>query len=241
MQKIDRKASRTAGILTAFVFGLNALVCLAPQSGMAQAAVSADPQVRATQQWEELLLLQDFDYLQLTRQQCRDIETLADYARTRLDEVEQQRRRLQASVQEQHQAVLKGQLPTNADQMDVIQKQRQIQERQESVATEIVDRVAPKLGTILTRKQTVRAWLLMQNKVPVAEPKRVALTDPASGFVLPQLEGHDAIEEMVKTSLRQNYAPDVIDQGLIPWEFGSLGAFGLCAHDKICERHARGV
>jgi hypothetical protein len=203
--------------------GVFASTALMTQAASAQTPVSPDPQVRVTQQWEEILLTQDFDYLQLTPQQCKDMLVLADYARTRLDEVEQQRLRLQASVQQQHAAMLKGALPSNSDQQEVLQKQRQIQERQEAVGNEIVERVAPKLGAILSRKQTVRAWLLMQNKIPQAEPKRVALTDPISGFVLPQMEGKDAIEEIVKASLRQNYAPDVVENGLTPWEFASLG------------------
>lgn len=225
MHRIYTKAAHSRLLITATALGLCASICLVPQRSMAQANVSPDPEVRATQQWEELLLLQDFDYLQLTPQQCRDMRILADYARTRLDEVEQQRRRLQASVQAQYLAMQKGTLPSNADQQDVLQKQQVIRDRQEAVTREIVDRVAPKLGAILNRKQTVRAWLLMQNKIPAAEPKRVALTDPASGFVLPHMEGRDAIEEIVKTSLRQTYGPEVVENGLMPWEFSSIAPF----------------
>jgi hypothetical protein len=129
-------------------------------------------------------------------------------------------------VQQQHAALLKGAQPSDSDQMDILQKQRQIQDRQETVGREIVDRVAPKLGSILSRKQTVRAWMLMQNKLPQSEQKRVALTDPVSGFVLPQMEGRDAIEEIVKSNLRQAYPPDVVDNALMPWEFSALAPLG---------------
>ena len=220
--KLERLAVRANHVLV-FAAAVCAYILFTAQVSLAQTAVSPDPHVRATQQWEEILLHQDFDYLQLTPQQSKDMLVLADYARTRLDEVEQQKQRLQASIQQQHAAMLKGAMPSNSDQQDILQKQRQIQAREESVGNEIVDRVAPKLGAILNRKQTVRAWLLMQNKIPPAEPKRVALTDPLSGFVLPQMEGRDAVEEIVKASLRQTYAPDVVENGLTPWEFASLG------------------
>ncbi len=219
-----RTRLRGQALAAAIVLALAGPLCTIGQGAAAQITVSPDPQVRATQQWEDVLLLEAFDYLQLTAQQSKDMQTLADYARTRLDEVEQQRARLQKSVLEQHQALLKGQLPTAADQQDVLQKQRQVQDRQEQVSREIVVRLAPKLGGILTRKQTVRAWLLMQNKIPATEPKRVALTDPSSGFVFPQMEVRDTVEEMVKTKLRERYSPEVVDQALLPWEFASLGA-----------------
>ena len=226
MHHITRTALRPCTIALALVFGLAAPFCLTGQNAAAQTTISTDPQVRAIQQWEDVLLLEAFDYLQLTQQQSTEMQTLAGYARTRMDEVEQQRVRLQKSVQDQHQAFLKGRRPTAAEQQDVLQKQRQVQDRQVLVSSEIVDRLTPKLGGILGRKQTVRAWLLMQNKIPASEPKRIALTDPTSGFVFPQMEVSDTVEEMVKTKLREKYAPDVIDQALMPWEFASLGALG---------------
>jgi hypothetical protein len=228
MQSYSDTAARHRALLVALIVGVATALCLAPRAASAQAAtgVSADPHVRATQQWEDVLLLEDFDYLQLTAQQCKQLQTLAGYARTRMDEVEQQRARVRKTVEEQYQALLKGQRPTDSEQQDVLQKQRQILEREELVSREIVDSLAPKLGGVLTRKQTVRAWLLMQNRVAAAEPKRSALTDPASGFVLPQMEGRDAIEEMVKVGLRKTYPQDVIDQSLTPWEFASFASLG---------------
>jgi len=190
----------------------------------AQTPISPDPQVRVTQQWEDVLLLEAFEYLQLTPDQSKAMQVLADYSRSRMDEIDQKKARLQKAVQDQHQSILKGKHPTGADQLDVLQKQREVQDRQEIISKEIVDRVTPKLAAILTRKQTVRAWRLTQNKIPPAEPKRVALTDPSSGFVYPQMEGKDVIEDMVKTTLRQTYGQDVIDQALLPWELASLGA-----------------
>ena len=47
-------------LLPGLALGLCASIGAAPQRSMAQASVSTDPEVRATQQWEELLLLQDF-------------------------------------------------------------------------------------------------------------------------------------------------------------------------------------
>jgi hypothetical protein len=221
MQTITGRLQRAAAAVA-----LGLALC-APGIAMAQAAISPDAQVRAAQQWEDVLLLQAFDYLQVTPAQLQEMQPLADYARTRLDEVEQLRARLRQAIQDQHQAAMKGHPPSNSDQQDVIQKQRQIVDRQESVAREIVERIAPKLAALLTRKQTVRAWILVQNHLPPAEPKRVALTDPTSGFVLPQLQARDVIEEMVKANLRQAYAPDVIEAALTPWEFTSLaGLFG---------------
>ena len=228
MQTLSGAAHRPKLILAGVLLAVGLAVCHAPAAAFAQAGatVSPDPQVRATQQWEDVLLAEDFDYLQLTPQQCNDMQTLADYARTRMDEVDQLKLRLQKAVQDQHQSLLKGKRPTESEQMDILQKQRQVVDRQEAVSREIVDRLAPKLGGILTRKQTVRAWLLLQNKVPAAEPKRVALVDPPSGFVLPNMEGHDAVEEIVKTALRKTYPQDVLDQALTPWEFQSLAALG---------------
>jgi hypothetical protein len=218
-----RTSSRLAALVASLALVIGVL-SVGAQKASGQAPASADPQVRAAQQWEDVLLMEAFDYLQITPQQSRDLQALADYSRARMDEVEQQRARLQKALQEQHLALLKGRLPSNSDQQDVIQKQRTIADRQAAVSQEIVERVAPKLGAILTRRQTVRAWLLIQNKIPAVETKRVALTDPASGFVLPQLEGRDAIEEMVKTTLRQTYPPDVVEQALTPWEFASIAS-----------------
>ncbi|HLJ54525.1 MAG TPA: hypothetical protein VKT77_05750 [Chthonomonadaceae bacterium] len=209
-------------VAMAVILGLTMAFGMAGRGAGAQAAVSADPQVRASQQWEDLLLLEAFDYLQITPQQRNDLQPLADYARTRLDEVEQRRARLEKAIQDQHAASLKGQLPTAADQTDVLQKQRSVQDQQDLVSREVVDRLAPKLGAILTRRQIVRAWLLMQNKISQSEPKRVALTDPSSGFAYPQMEARDAIEEMVKVKLREKYSNDVLDQALMPWELSSL-------------------
>ena len=226
MYRTDRLFRGAVALLPAILLVLAAPAVARAQGAAGPGPVSPDPNVRATQQWEDVLLHEAFDYLQVTPDQVQQMEALADYARGRLDEVGQQRLRLQQSLQDQHQALLKGQRPSNGDQLDVLQKQRQIGERQDAVSREIVERVAPKLGTILTRKQTVRAWLLMQNKIPAAEPKRVALTDPTSGFVFPQMEARDLIEEIVKTTLRQKYAPDVVEQALTPWEFASLAALG---------------
>ena len=224
MHLFSGRAPRIRLIATSVVLALAAPVCISAQTAGSKTAVSADPQVRLSQQWEDVLLLEDFDYMQLSAPQIKVMLTLADYARTRTDEIEQLRLRLQKTVQDQHEAILKGQRPTAGDQQDVLQKQKLLQERQDVVSREIVDRLSPKLGGILTRKQTVRAWLLMQNKLPATEPKRIALTDLTSGFVFPQMEVRDTVEEMVKTSLREKYSPDVLDQALTPWEFASLGA-----------------
>lgn len=224
MNHVTPKRLSARAIPAILALGLAGPVCLVGQRAAAQVAVSADPQVRATQQWEDVLLIEDFDYLQLTPQQVKELQVLADYARSRMDEVDQLRARLQKVLQDQHAAILKGQRPSAADQQDVLQKQRLIQDRQEQVSREIVDRVTPKLGGILGRKQIVRAWQLMQNKLPASEPKRVALTEPASGFVFPQMEVRDAMEEMVKNSLRQKYSPEVLDQALTPWEISSMAS-----------------
>jgi len=214
MLKFAHKPSRRQFAGAILLAGTAAALCLTPWAVTAQKAVATDPNVRLAQQWEDVLLMEATDYLQLTPKQIGELKTLAEYAQSRADEIERQRAILKTMVEGQHQALLHGKHPTASEQTLAIQKERQIKEMETRVSEEVVDRLTPKLGAILTRKQFARAWQLVHGKTPAGESQRVALYDPESGFVLPEGESESLQEELVRSILRPTYSDETLNAAL---------------------------
>jgi len=209
-----RNGSRLRNVAAGLVLGTAALLCLTPWTVTAQTAISADPNVRLAQQWEDVLLLEATDYLGLAPRQYKEMQSLSDYARSRTDEVDRQRAILKKMVQEQHEALLQGRHPTASDQMLALQKEKSIKEMEERISEEIVNRLTPRLTALLNRRQIARAWQLVRGRAPQGEASRVALYDPESGFVLGEGEVDSLLEELVRADLRRAYSDDVLNDAL---------------------------
>jgi len=214
MLKFVCKPARLQVICGGILVALTALLCLTPWSVTAQTSISSDPNVRLAQQWEDVLLLEASDYLQVTPQQYKELQSLADYARSRTDEVDRQRAILKTMVQEQHDALLQGKRPTASEQLLALQKEKSIKGMEERISDEIVTRLTPRLTAILSRQQIARAWKLVRGRALAGEPQRVALYDPESGFVLGEGEGDSLREELVRATLHRTYPDDVLDSAL---------------------------
>jgi hypothetical protein len=180
----------------------------------AQKAANTDTNARLAQQWEDVLLMEAADYLQLTPKQIVELQSMAEYAQSRADEIDRQRSILKKMVEDQHQALLQGKHPTASDQGLAIRKEREIKEMEARISEEVVNRLTPKFGAVLTRKQFARAWQLVHGKTPAGESQRVALYDPDSGFVLPGMESANLRGELVRSILRSTYSDNELNAAL---------------------------
>ena len=122
-----RKPSRIQAVMALFLLALTALLCLMPWTVTAQNAVASDG-VRVAQQWEDVLLLEATDYLQATPRQYKELQSMAEYARGRMGELDRQRVRLKEMVQEQHESVLHGKRPTASEQSEALASERKIRQ-----------------------------------------------------------------------------------------------------------------
>ena len=213
---MNHRIKSPARVLLGEILALFGLLCWLPGSVKAQPPTSADTNVRLAQQWEDMLLLQALDYLQLTPQQYQGMQTLVEATRTPTQEIDNLRAQLKTIVQEQYAALLQGKNPTSSEQFAVIEKEKRIKRLEAALAEEIANRLTPRFTQLLTRRQVARAWHLMHNQTPTGEARRVALYEPASGFVLPEDKSQELSETLVRTVLRRSYSDDVLDGALMP-------------------------
>jgi hypothetical protein len=223
MHPISRDISRRqlldqAGMAAASVIaiGLGApSQAAAPAEAPAPLSSSLKPERRArvAQHWEDVLLLDAFRYLGLTRAQIQAMPPLAkaaDEVLAKLWEREEKKLAiLDPIVQQNREALLSGKSAEH--ESEAYLQWRFLQQGREEVEEEVIQYVSPRLTRLLTRPQVRRAYLLARGSALPAEVRCAALLDPRSGFLADDTTKRRWRDAFVNQELAKLYPPQVLN------------------------------
>jgi hypothetical protein len=195
-----------------------ALACLAPCPSSAQEEGLPDREPALAQKWEDVLLLDAIRYLRLSPAQMQQVWPLARVAQDRLNRLAGEEARTQAALariaEKQRRALVAGRQVSLQEQQDALFLNRTMKEKRERANEEIVNYIAPRLARILTREQVQRAFLLAHGEMPKDVPRRPALLDPQSGFVLNPDVRDEWRTAALKQVLYRRYPRQLVDSGV---------------------------
>jgi hypothetical protein len=141
----------------------------------------------ALQQWEEVLLLEVFRYLRLSRSQLQQMAEVAGSTDAILAKLKAEEERAVALLArigpKQREALVDGRAPSPAEQREAARATVTLRRERARAAEEIMRTAAPSLRRLLSREQLQRVYLLVQGEPRPADAAAPALLDPGAGFV----------------------------------------------------------
>jgi beta-lactamase regulating signal transducer with metallopeptidase domain len=211
-----RPRSRRQTAATGALLIVIALIGLVPWRASARSEpVTAGPQSRLAEQWEDVLLLEAMRYLRLSPGQLTRLQPLARGADERLVRLAAQEERtaraLARIAQKQYAALVSGKPASLQEQADALAMERSRRRRKEQALGEITESVLQPLAHVLTREQVRRAYLLAHGEMPPNVPPRPALLDVESGFVIEPRARGTLRTDAIRKVLSRRYPAALVD------------------------------
>jgi hypothetical protein len=215
---IDRRLGRLASRRGAQGLRGHAVVLAAALVGVVPWRVSAQEPTRPpvlAQQWEDVLLLDALRYLQLTPAQLQRALPLVHAAEDRMEKLAGEEARATAALdliaRRQREALVGGKPVSLKEQSEALAAEKRMREQREAAANDVTEQITPKLAEILTRDQIRRAFLLARGEMPRDVPRRPALLDPPSGFVVEPHRIIEARDRAIRQALSRAHPADLLD------------------------------